>query len=261
MTTKTTPLVDQAIAYIAKHPGARSPAIAEALGTSPGNISAMLMTPTSTGYLVACKVSAPGRPPMNEYRLSATVADSGQSWGEFKSANRHRPAALAASPERRHAQQRRQIRRGHKSAGTGDPRAEDRHAHPDHRGCEIPAAPSSSDGDGRADLASGALADPGAHRLRPRHRRPPAHRNPRPPADHLQRRRKGGKKTAPDATQAARAAEPDTPAQTHVETNEGRASAAGEALPPETAWPFPELSRHGKPQEETNEKPGAAATE
>lgn len=100
MTTKTTPLVDQAIAYIAKHPGARSPAIAEALGTSPGNISAMLMTPTSTGYLVACKVSAPGRPPMNEYRLSATVADSGQSWGEFKSANRHRPAALAASPER-----------------------------------------------------------------------------------------------------------------------------------------------------------------
>ena len=44
----------------------------------------MLQTPLDKGYLVACKVEVPGHAPINEYRLSAMVSESNQTWEQFK---------------------------------------------------------------------------------------------------------------------------------------------------------------------------------
>lgn len=98
MTTKPQTNTDKALAYIARHPGCRSPEIAEAIGVPASNITAILTSPVQAGYLVVCKVEQPGKVAMNEYRLSATVADDKVSWSEFRVANRARKPATEATP-------------------------------------------------------------------------------------------------------------------------------------------------------------------
>lgn len=90
MTTKPETNIEKAIAYIAKHPGCRSTEIEEKTGIT---FAAALLAPAvEAGYLVSCKVSQPGKRPSNEYRLSATVADSKASWSEFRISNRNKTA-------------------------------------------------------------------------------------------------------------------------------------------------------------------------
>lgn len=98
MTTKPQTNTDKALAYIARHPGCRSPEIAEAIGVPASNITAILTSPVQAGYLVVCKVEQPGKVAMNEYRLSATVADDKVSWSEFRVANRNKRPATEATP-------------------------------------------------------------------------------------------------------------------------------------------------------------------
>lgn len=88
MAAKAESNTEKALAYIAKHPGARSPEIAEAIGAPVSNVTALLNGPVQAGFLVVCKVERPGKPPINEYRLSATVAEDKVSWSEFRLAHR-----------------------------------------------------------------------------------------------------------------------------------------------------------------------------
>lgn len=83
-----------ALEYIAAKGSARTSDIAEHLGIKTNNIQAMLDIPLKSGYLIACKVTAPGKPPLNEYRLSATASADKQSWAEFKVARAKKPAPI-----------------------------------------------------------------------------------------------------------------------------------------------------------------------
>lgn len=96
MTTKPETNVDKALAYIAKHPGARAPEIEEQLGIK--FVSALLAQAVESGFLVACKVERPGKPPTNEYRLSAAVAADKVSWSEFRLAKRAKLPLKLARP-------------------------------------------------------------------------------------------------------------------------------------------------------------------
>lgn len=92
--------IEKAIAYITKHPGARSPDIEAACGIK--SATALLSDVVDAGYLVTCKVERPGKPPMNEYRLSATVAANKVSWAEFRISRRtrERPTRAVSRPPR-----------------------------------------------------------------------------------------------------------------------------------------------------------------
>lgn len=80
--------VDKAVAYIARHPGARSPELAEHLGIPQTNVHPTLAPLVNAGYLIVCKVERPGKSPVNEYRLSAAVAEDKVSWTEFRISKR-----------------------------------------------------------------------------------------------------------------------------------------------------------------------------
>lgn len=91
--------VDKAIAYITQHPGARSPELAKHLGIPITNVNPTLAPLVAAGFLITCKVDQPGKPPMNEYRISSTVADNNVSWKEFRIA-RKAGTPLTKAPER-----------------------------------------------------------------------------------------------------------------------------------------------------------------
>lgn len=77
-TTKT----QKAIDFIAKQGAARSDAIAKHLGIEAKNVAPLLFAATQKGFLVTCQVQMPGKPPMNEYRLSAGAVPT--EWRNFK---------------------------------------------------------------------------------------------------------------------------------------------------------------------------------
>jgi hypothetical protein len=80
--------IEKGIEYIRAHGSARSPELAKVMGTKEGNVQPMLAGPIEKGYLIACKVEKPGNRPTNEYRLSAHVSETKQTWAEFKESNR-----------------------------------------------------------------------------------------------------------------------------------------------------------------------------
>jgi len=91
---------EKAIAFIAQRGSARSPEIAEHIKINATAIQAFLAGPLEAGYLIACKVEIPGKRPMNEYRLSANVSESKQSWADFKAASRLSTKPLKIAKDR-----------------------------------------------------------------------------------------------------------------------------------------------------------------
>lgn len=63
----------RALAFIEKKGSARTPEIAQAIGTEPKNVSPLLAAAVADGRLVTCKVDQPGKPPCNEYRIGGGV--------------------------------------------------------------------------------------------------------------------------------------------------------------------------------------------
>lgn len=85
MTTTTKTKADIGCEYIAKHPGCRTPELAEALGVHPKNVHANLAAPIRSGYIVTCQVKRPGLPDVTEFRISATVGgDKAPEWKKFQ---------------------------------------------------------------------------------------------------------------------------------------------------------------------------------
>lgn len=80
--TDQTSKTEQAIQYIAQQGAARTPEIARASGIAPKDVSALLNPFVKIGLLITCKVEQPGRPPCNEYRLTAGA--SPHNWRNFR---------------------------------------------------------------------------------------------------------------------------------------------------------------------------------
>jgi len=82
---------EKALDYIGKNGGAaRSGEIAAAIGIETKQISAGLAALVEHGLLVACDVTAPGKPPQKEYRISG--GGKPMTWREPKSAHAAAPA-------------------------------------------------------------------------------------------------------------------------------------------------------------------------
>lgn len=82
-TTKTK--ADIGCEYIAKHPGCRTPELAEAMGVNSKNVHATLAAPIRAGYILTCLVKRPGLPDVSEFRISATVGgDQAPEWKKFQ---------------------------------------------------------------------------------------------------------------------------------------------------------------------------------
>ena len=80
--------IEKGIEYIRAHGSARSPELAQAMGVDKKNVSVILSGPVEKGFLVTCKIDRPEGQPVNEYRLSAHVSETKQTWAEFKESNR-----------------------------------------------------------------------------------------------------------------------------------------------------------------------------
>lgn len=85
--------IEMAIEYIAKHGSARTPELADLLRVPEKNVQPNLQKPIETGYLVSCSVEVntpDGMRRMKEYRLSALVSESKQTWSGFLAQVRNR---------------------------------------------------------------------------------------------------------------------------------------------------------------------------
>lgn len=85
--------IETAIDYIAKHGSARTPELADLLRVPEKNVQPNLQKPIETGYLVSCSVEVntpDGMRKMKEYRLSALVSESKQTWAGFLAQARNR---------------------------------------------------------------------------------------------------------------------------------------------------------------------------
>lgn len=94
--TKQPSRTQRAIDYIAKKGSARSDEIAAAIDIEPKDVSALLAPAAAGGFLVTCKVSRPGKPPVNEYRLSAGYAPS--EWRNFRIKRGTAPTSVKVPP-------------------------------------------------------------------------------------------------------------------------------------------------------------------
>jgi hypothetical protein len=81
MTTEQPSRTLRALHFIQKNGPVRSDQIAEHCDIRPKDVSALLAPFVTKGDLVTCKVTRPGLPPVNEYRLSAGSIPS--EWGNF----------------------------------------------------------------------------------------------------------------------------------------------------------------------------------
>jgi hypothetical protein len=94
-TPKAGSRVAQAVQYIAsQHQGATSEQIAEATGIPLRDLHSTLEAPVRNGLLVACKITKPGRPAMNHFRMAA----GGQPKSEFADLKKS-PTAVRRQPQ------------------------------------------------------------------------------------------------------------------------------------------------------------------
>lgn len=87
------------IDYIAKHPGARTDALAKAMSCERRKVGVLLQPAVTAGLLITCQVTRPGQQPCNEYRLGA-ASPEGESvdWKTFRISNREAKPLKAAPP-------------------------------------------------------------------------------------------------------------------------------------------------------------------
>ncbi|MBS1198131.1 MAG: hypothetical protein H6R18_1916 [Proteobacteria bacterium] len=98
MTDKPKTKADIGCEYIAKHPGCRTPELAEVLGVHPKNVHANLAAPIRAGYILTCLVKRPGQQDVTEFRISATVGgDQAPEWKKFQVARMTEAKQLKAA--------------------------------------------------------------------------------------------------------------------------------------------------------------------
>lgn len=67
--------IQRGIDYIAKHPGCRTPELAKAMDTKQEAVIPTLQDAIKASFILTCKVTRPGLPPCNEFRLGTACAD------------------------------------------------------------------------------------------------------------------------------------------------------------------------------------------